>query len=87
MLFSPTAPRPRHAGTHPAVSRPEFVERQTSRQTGVVPYDEDIRRLLQECKIGKGNAQLLNEALAFATPDDLKDKDIIKVCLLYTKNP
>ena len=37
-----------------------------------------MRRLFQECKIGRGNAQLLGEALVFATPEDLK-KEIIKV--------
>ncbi len=45
----------------------------------VIPPEEDMRRLLQECRIANGNAQLLNEALAFATPEDLREKDIIKV--------
>jgi hypothetical protein len=41
-----------------------------------------MRRLFQECKIGKGNAALLSEALAFATPEDLSRKDIIRVSLV-----
>jgi hypothetical protein len=45
----------------------------------IIPVDEDMRRLFQECKIGRGNAALLCEALAFATPEDLKRKEIIKV--------
>ena len=45
----------------------------------IIPVDEDMRRLFQECKIGRGNAALLCEALAFATPEDLKRKDLIKV--------
>ncbi|KAL5479090.1 hypothetical protein ACEPAI_2378 [Sanghuangporus weigelae] len=57
--------------------RPPMSERRSSRN-GIIPVDEDIRRLSQECTIGRGNAQLLDEALAFATPDDLKEKDIIK---------
>lgn len=47
--------------------------------TMIIPVDEDMRRLFQECKIGRGNAALLCEALAFATPEDLKRKEIIKV--------
>ena len=48
-------------------------------QPRIIPPDEDRRRLFQECKIGKGNASLLSEALAFAKPEDLKQKSIIKV--------
>ena len=44
----------------------------------IIPLEEDIRRLFQECKIGQGNAALLSEALAFARPEDL-NKDIIRV--------
>ena len=45
----------------------------------VIPPEEDMRRLFQECRFAHGNAQLLSEALAFASPEDLRDKDIIKV--------
>jgi hypothetical protein len=41
-----------------------------------------MRRLLQECKLGQGNAALLTESLAFAKPEDLTKKDIIKVGVL-----
>jgi len=37
-----------------------------------------MRRLFEECKIGNGNAQLLSESLAFAKPEDLKEKEIIR---------
>lgn len=37
-----------------------------------------MRRLFQECKVGRGNASLLSEALAFARPEDLKLKEIIR---------
>ncbi|KAI5118710.1 hypothetical protein M0805_004510 [Coniferiporia weirii] len=57
--------------------RPPAPDRRPSKN-GIIPVDEDIRRLLQECKIGRGNARLLNEALAFASPSDLKEKEIIK---------
>jgi hypothetical protein len=45
----------------------------------VIPPEEDMRRLFQECRFAHGNAQLLNEALAYATPEDLREKEIIKV--------
>ena len=45
----------------------------------IVPRDEDIRRLFQECKLGQGNASLLSQALALSTPEDLKKKEVIKV--------
>jgi len=48
----------------------------------VIPPEEDMRRLFQECRFANGNAQLLNEALAFATPEDLREKDIIKARVL-----
>lgn len=38
-----------------------------------------MRRLFQECRIGRGNAALLSESLAFAVPDDLREKYIISV--------
>lgn len=38
-----------------------------------------MRRLFQECKVGKGNAALLSESLAFAKPEDLRQKEIIRV--------
>ncbi|KAG6855626.1 hypothetical protein H0H87_012931 [Tephrocybe sp. NHM501043] len=44
----------------------------------IIPPDEDIRRLFQECKIGQGNASLLSQALALSKPEDLKKKDVIK---------
>ncbi|KAH9996151.1 hypothetical protein BJV74DRAFT_828545, partial [Russula compacta] len=44
----------------------------------VIPLEEDMRRLFQECRFAHGNAQVLSEALAFASPEDLREKDIIK---------
>lgn len=45
-----------------------------------------MRRLFQECRFAHGNAQLLSEALAFASPEDLRDKDIIKVRHTHTRS-
>ncbi|KAG5725089.1 hypothetical protein E4T56_gene10271 [Termitomyces sp. T112] len=44
----------------------------------IIPLDEDIRRLFQECKLGQGNASLLSRALVLSTPEDLKTTDVIK---------
>lgn len=82
MLFSPTVARPaaRQLGSFaapPEQNRPEIASRKQG-TNGVISYEEDVRRLFQECNIGKGNAQLLSEALAFAAPEDLREKEIIK---------
>lgn len=44
---------------------------QASVRQRVISADEDMRRLFEECEIGKGNAQLLNQALTFSRPDEL----------------
>jgi hypothetical protein len=44
----------------------------------IIPHDEDIRRLFQECKMAVGNATLLSEALLTCTPSSLKNNAIIK---------
>lgn len=54
-------------------------KRKSLTRNRIIPLEEDMRRLFQECKIGEGNASLLSEALAFAKPEDLKKKDIIRV--------
>ncbi|KAH9916215.1 uncharacterized protein B0H18DRAFT_1038853 [Fomitopsis serialis] len=88
-MFSP--PTPRHPSqksqTTPdpsslAGSRPPLTvmpnKTRTSSRSQVIPPEEDMRRLFQECKVGRGNASLLSEALAFARPEDLKLKEIIR---------
>lgn len=64
---------------HPSDRRSPRNNANGNGPAGVIPVEEDMRRLFQECRIGRGNATLLNEALAFASPSDLKEKDIIKV--------
>ncbi|KAJ6554041.1 hypothetical protein DFH09DRAFT_1280745 [Mycena vulgaris] len=62
---------------------------------GVISPDEDMRRLFQECKIGVGNALLLSQALAMATPEDLSTSviaEFYKKCrdsqeLIFTQIP
>lgn len=67
-----------------------FLQRANKRRSPVrhriITPDEDIRRLFQECAIGRGNAGLLSEALAHSKPEDLKKKDVIKVYHVRTYN-
>ena len=50
---------------------PRSPSRSRNVQSQVIPIHEDMRRLFEECEIGRGNAQLLNQALTFARPDEL----------------
>jgi hypothetical protein len=38
----------------------------------IIPPEEDMRRLFEECTVGQGNATLLSEALAYSGPNDLE---------------
>ena len=62
-----------------APQQPNRAKREAGQVQRVIPPEEDMRRLFQECRFAQGNAQLLSEALAFASPEDLQEKDIIKV--------
>ncbi|KAF9529031.1 hypothetical protein CPB83DRAFT_279585 [Crepidotus variabilis] len=71
---------PLPAESNPATPTPRTVKDRKSPSRGdrIIPRDEDIRRLLQECKIGQGNANVLSDALIGARPEDLKTTDVIK---------
>ena len=62
-----------------APQQPNRAKRGAGQVWRILPPEEDMRRLFQECRIAQGNAQLLSEALTFARPEDLREKDIIKV--------
>lgn len=65
------------------VQNPNVNKRRKSpTRNRIIPLDEDMRRLFQECKIAQGNASLLSQALALAKPEELRKQDIIKVCCL-----
>ncbi|KAH7882143.1 hypothetical protein F5I97DRAFT_1817699 [Phlebopus sp. FC_14] len=87
----PSLPRPlsQYSLETPTFAQQTFVRDQMSptpppidrtpnrrRHQRVIPLEEDIRRLFQECKIARGNAAVLSETLAFAKPDAL-DGDLI----------
>ena len=50
---------------------------------GIIPPEEDMRRLLQECDVAKNNAQVLSQALPFATPATLATDPVIQVGFFF----
>ncbi|KAJ7619453.1 hypothetical protein FB45DRAFT_159649 [Roridomyces roridus] len=74
----PTTPEtPPIAAKQPRKRTDSHVKRRDKdHHPGIIPLDEDIRRLFQECKIGVGNANLLSETLVTATPEDLRNPAI-----------
>ncbi|KAI0688491.1 hypothetical protein BC835DRAFT_306317 [Cytidiella melzeri] len=69
----PTTPTP----NTPQTARPPNSKQKSSRHK-IIPPDEDMRRLFEECQIGISNAQVLSEELTFAKPEDLKEKTVIR---------
>ncbi|KAI0789425.1 hypothetical protein C8Q75DRAFT_765583 [Abortiporus biennis] len=80
-MLNPPTPKPRgDASPQIPPQRPPITPNSRHKQSSqrIIPPEEDRRRLLQECKVGRGNAALLSEALAFAKPEDLKQKPLIQ---------
>ncbi|KAF8961590.1 hypothetical protein BDZ97DRAFT_1190000 [Flammula alnicola] len=78
-IVSYQEPSPVPIDSAPVTPVPTAVKKRKSpTRNRIIPPDEDMRRLFQECKIGQGNASLLSQALALSKPEDLKKKDIIK---------
>ncbi|KAG1830275.1 hypothetical protein DFJ58DRAFT_908857 [Suillus subalutaceus] len=79
-------------------TRPAIEERPSKKslhQRGVIPPEEDMKRLFQECKIAKGNATFLSEMLAYAKPEQIEGSlvpEFLAKCrgsqeLIYTQIP
>jgi hypothetical protein len=68
---------------HPASlvpQRPSGKHHKSSHSTQrIIPQDEDVKRLFEECVLAKQHAGLLNEALAFASPEDLLTNKLLNV--------
>ncbi|KAF9556442.1 hypothetical protein CPC08DRAFT_820448 [Agrocybe pediades] len=78
-IVSYQEPSPLPLDSAPLTPTPNPVKKRKSpTRNRIIPPDEDMRRLFQECKIGQGNASLLSQALIAARPEDLKKQDIIK---------
>ena len=79
ILLPPDGPLP-HAQSPPFPqphSGPSAPQRSLS-QGAIISPEDDIQRLFNVCKVGRGNAELLNEVLVYAKPQELKN-DITKV--------
>lgn len=59
------------------VPNPQFNFTRTNPHDLIIPLDEDIRRLFQECKIGRSNAALLAEAVTYTKPEEMKEKETV----------
>ncbi|KAG1736206.1 hypothetical protein EDB19DRAFT_1878625 [Suillus lakei] len=79
-------------------TRPPIEERPSRRslhQRGIIPPEEDMKRLFQECKIAEGNATVLSKMLAYAKPEQIEGSRIpefLTKCrasqeLIYTQIP
>ncbi|KIJ18196.1 hypothetical protein PAXINDRAFT_167451 [Paxillus involutus ATCC 200175] len=85
---------PEDLATPPVIDRAPPQSRRRYQQR-VIPFEEDIRRLFQECKIARGNADVLSQTLAFAKPDALESDlipEFLAKCrasqeLIYTQIP
>jgi hypothetical protein len=53
------------ADAGPPASQPRPVDKR------VIPPEANIRRLIQECNVGRSNALLLNQSLFFARPQEV----------------
>ncbi|KAI0713264.1 hypothetical protein C8Q76DRAFT_621024 [Earliella scabrosa] len=81
ILLPPDGPLP-HAQSPPFPqphSGPSAPQRSLS-QGAIISPEDDIQRLFNVCKVGRGNAELLNEVLVYAKPQELKN-DITKELL------
>ncbi|KAG2361369.1 hypothetical protein BDR07DRAFT_1359012, partial [Suillus spraguei] len=73
----------------------ERPSRKNRHQRGIIPPEENIKRLFQECKIAKGNATVLSEMLAFVKPGQIEGSlipEFLLKCrasqeLIYTQIP
>ena len=45
----------------------------------LIPPEEDMRRLFEECDVAVHSSRILNEALAYGTPESFRDNPVIQV--------
>lgn len=48
-----------------------------SSRNRIIPPEEDMRRLMEECNVGSANAQFLMDLLKYAKPGDVKKKKTV----------
>jgi len=78
----PNQPYQRHSALvldHEEVPPGAKRNRSLRSRNRIIPPEEDMRRLFQECTIGQGNANLLSDALAFSSGTEDSEREIIRV--------
>nr|VWO98721.1 Low-affinity cAMP phosphodiesterase [Ganoderma boninense] len=71
------SPAPQPAPYYPPPPGPPPSQPQAPTQNTVISPEDDVQRLFNVCKVGRGNAELLQEVLVYAKPQELKN-DITK---------
>ena len=79
---SPQVPRPSTVRQDSAGRQRPNLPKPPKPDRGLIPPDEDIRRLFEECEVALYGTRILNEALAFATPETFRRNPVIKVWTL-----
>ncbi|KAK7055181.1 hypothetical protein R3P38DRAFT_2499205, partial [Favolaschia claudopus] len=75
--IAPPPPQQHRPSDNHSGAKNDTKPRQSHRRQ-IIPPDEDMRRLFQECKFGVANAKLLTQALVAATPDRMDDFLIVE---------
>ncbi|KAI1790762.1 EF-hand [Ganoderma leucocontextum] len=70
-------PAPQSAPYYPPPPGPPPPQSQAPTPGAVISPEDDVQRLFNACKVGRGNAELLQEVLVYAKPQELKN-DITK---------
>ncbi|TBU28907.1 EF-hand protein [Dichomitus squalens] len=79
ILLPPDGPSPttQHAPYYLPPPGPPPVHSQAPVHGALISPEDDVQRLFNVCKVGRGNAELLQEVLVYAKPQELKN-DITK---------
>ncbi|KAK7027604.1 hypothetical protein R3P38DRAFT_940169 [Favolaschia claudopus] len=81
--IAPPPPQQHRPSDNHSGAKNDSKPRQSHRHQ-IIPPDEDMRRLFQECKFGVANAKLLTQALVAATPDRMDDFLIVVRFCFFT---
>ena len=73
-----------HGNRPPGHRERELPQPPRRRDREYIPPDEDMRRLFEECDVALYNTRILNEALAYTTPDSFRSDPLIKVWMRLT---
>lgn len=72
----PTTPLPENH-SNPDDSVQTHRPPKLSSRNRIIPPEEDMRRLMEECNVGSANAQFLMDLLKYAKPGDVKKKKTV----------